>query len=276
MPNLRSLNFAHQDLRNRSFRRQALNGADFRGADIRGCDFSQAQLVGANFTGAKAGQSRQQIVRLGAIVGLVAGIMADLVSQLIFGALGQVPSGSAWGFIVALYISLGMAGGLSGIRSVLKPRSLASQVAGLLSGISSAALAGFYYAGSLSGKNSMMAIVGAVSLGSLMAIVLFRYRTAIVAVIVDTTGAITAYGFAFFIYANGLTWFHIHQIGLGSFMVSLALLYLWLTLNSLVLTYQHIRQVPGTKFRHANLTHTCFEATQFNNTDFEGALRLED
>lgn len=276
MPNLRSLNFVNQDLRNRSFRRQFLSGANFQGADIRGCDFSQAQLVGANFTNAKAGQSRQQIVRLGMIVALVAGIMIDAVSQLIFGALGQIPGGSTWGFIIALYICLGVAGGMSGLRNVLKPRSPASKIAGWLAGSTSAALVGFYYGGSLAGKNAPMAIVGAIGLGGLMAIMLVRQQTATLTVIVDTAGTITAYGFAFFVYTNGLTWLHIRQIGWGGLMAVLALLYLWLTLNSLILTYQHICQVPGTRFCHANLTHARFEAAQLNNTDFEGALRLDD
>lgn len=276
MPNPRSIHFVNQDLRNRSFRRQSLNGADFRGADIRGCDFSQAQLVGADFTNAKAGQSRQQILRLGVIIIIVAGIMVDTVSQLIFGALGQVPGGSAWGFIVALYLSLGVAGGLSGIRRLLKLRSRVSRTADWLSGVASSALVGFYYGGSLSGKNATIAIVGALSLAGVMALILFRNRSATLAAIVATAGAVAAYGFAFFVCTNALTWLHIQQIGVGGLLVVLSLIYLWLTLNSLVLAYCLIRQAPGTRFHNANLTHARFEAAQLNNTDFTGAVRLED
>ncbi|MGI0487514.1 pentapeptide repeat-containing protein [Pantanalinema rosaneae CENA516] len=276
MPNLRSLNFVNQDLRNRSFRQKALNGADFRGADIRGCDFSQAQLVGANFTHAKMGQSRQQIVRLLILIAIVAGVMAHTVSQLIFGALGQVPGGSAWGFILALYMSLGIAGGMSGMSIILKPRSRANRSALWLAGVASSTLVGFFYGGSLTGNNAMLAIGGAVGWGSLTAIGLLRYRTVAIAAIVTTAGAVAAYGFAFLVYAHALTWWQIQQTGLGGLLMILALFYLWLTLNALVVTYHQIRQAPGTVFRGANLTHTRFEAVQFSNTDFEGALRLED
>lgn len=276
MSNLRSLNFAHQDLRNRCFRRQPLNGADFRGADIRGCDFSQAQLVGANFTNAKAGQSRQQMVRSVGLVIIVAGMMAHPVSQLLFGVMGQVPGSAAWGFVPALYISLGIAGGLSGVSRCLKPRSRAGRVANWLSGVVSSALVGFFYGGSLTGNNATMAIIAAVGLGGLMAIGRLQKQTAIGDAIVTTAGAVAAYGFAFLVYTHALTGLHIQQVGWGSLFAVLSLFYLWLTLNSLVLTYQQLRQVPGTSFRHANLTHARFESAQLNNTDFTEALRLED
>src|SRR3712207_3200023 len=104
------LNFANRDLRNRSFKGQNLNGANFSGSDIRGCDFSYALLQGANFERVRAGQTPKQFIILVLVAGVVAWLTADALSQMIFGSLGKTPAEPAWSYILALGISMAIAG----------------------------------------------------------------------------------------------------------------------------------------------------------------------
>ena len=270
MPPRSPLVFANQDLRNRSFRGQLLNEADFSGADLRGCDFSGTELLGANFERATLGQTiRQKAIWVGIAiaVGLVTG---QAVSHLISGALGQVPSDRAWGYVIALFISLCIAGISSGLRMILLPRSKVNRLALRLSAVLSAAVNGFYYAGNLMEKDPQWAIAGAI-VGSVFTGLWFNRCGISGAMAATLAGAIMGYGAAFLAGAAAIGFLSTKHFAGGILLSCLTLVLLWLTLQSFKLTWHQIRQAPGTLFRGANLTDALFDGVSLNHTDFSNA-----
>lgn len=270
-----TLNFTDQDLRNRSFRKQILNGADFTGADLRGCDFRGAQLMNACFEGVKTGQTnRQKAIWISTIV-LTFIIMGHAISHLVFGSLGQTPADKAWNYVIALVFSLAIAGACSSLSTFIRS-SRCKRIAIVLSGVTSGALAGFFYAGVAAGKSPQWAIAGAISGSLLSGIVTTAWQRTTSTVIVTMSGAIAAYGFAFLTGTLSLSLFnlaHLKQEYLvpGLLVGGLSLFYLGLTLNAVSTTIKKIQQAPGTSFRRANLTNAHFNNTRFTQTDFTHA-----
>ena len=266
------LNFANQDLRNRSFKGQNLNGADFSGCDLRGCDFSHALLQGANFERVKTGQTPRQSISslvLAVVVGLLS---ADVFSQMIFGLLGRTPAEGGWSFVIALNVSLAISGTFSGLRVMMRPKSLARRIATIVSGAASGGLLGFFYGGSTTNNNAQFAIAGAVFGGVLMALICLRVRHPLVAVAVAAVGAVAGYGFAFFTGATAIAYLSVQKLVWGVFWGALSLAYIGLTMNSLILAVREIRRASGTSFRGADLTGAKFDHARFQNTDLSGAV----
>lgn len=266
------LNFANQDLRNRSFKGQNLNGADFSGCDLRGCDFSHALLQGANFERVKTGQTPRQFIPSVVVAVVVALISADAFSKMIFGLLGRTPAEGGWSFVIALGVSLAISGTFSGLRVMMRPKSLTRRIATIISGAASGALLGFFYAGSTTDNNAQFAIAGAVLGGVLMALICWRVRHPLVAVAVAAVGAVAGYGFAFFTGATAITYLSVQKFVWGVFWGALSLAYIALTMNSLILMVREIRQGCGTSFRRADLTQAKFDRAILPNADFSGAV----
>ncbi|HEY9832087.1 MAG TPA: pentapeptide repeat-containing protein [Stenomitos sp.] len=266
------LNFANQDLRNRSFKGQNLNGADFSGCDLRGCDFSHALLQGANFERVKTGQTPRQFIPSVVHAVVMALISADAFSKMIFGLLGRTPAEGGWSFVIALGVSLAISGTFSGLRVMMRPKSLTRRIATIISGAASGALLGFFYAGSTTDNNAQFAIAGAVLGGVLMALICWRVRHPLVAVAVAAVGAVAGYGFAFFTGATAITYLSVQKFVWGVFWGALSLAYIGLTMNSLILMVREIRQGCGTSFRRADLTQAKFDRAILPNTDFSGAV----
>lgn len=265
-------NFTNQDLRNRSFRGQNLNGADFSGCDIRGCDFSYALLQGANFERVRVGQTPIHFIPLALIALVVAVVAVNAVSRMIFGALGRTAAEPAWSFVLALYASLGIAGACSGLRVIIGTQSKVWRIATTLSGTLSGALLSFFYAGSSTANNPRIAIAAAVVGGIVMAVSSLLFRRGLVPVAVSTAGAVTGYGFAFFIGTIASAGLSTQNWILGILWGSLSIGYLWLTMNSLILTVREIRETGRTSFKGADLTHAKFESARLENADFQGAI----
>jgi hypothetical protein len=262
-----SPNFARQDLRNRSFRGQVLNSADFTGSDLRGCDFSRSSLVGATFERARLGSSRRQRATLGTIALLMALLMGHAVSQMVFGAMGQTPAEPAWSYVVALYISLGIAGSIG--LYPLKP-AVIGKLLPLLSVTASGALLGFFYGGSATKNNPQVAIVAAI-IGTLLAPgSTLRWRTGKIAF--TSAATVAAYGFAFLMGTTVLAYLVAFRLLEGFSLGLVTLAYLWLTLKALILAVHQIRQFPGTCFRSANLTDASFVDVDLRQADFKGAI----
>ncbi len=272
MTNSSPLIFVNQDLRNRSFKRQKLNGADFSGCDLRGCNFSHAQLQGANFERVRTGQSARQLITLIGVTGIVALFAANAVSRMTFGALGRTAAESAWSFVLALYISLAIAGAFSGVRVITGSKLIAGRVATIVSGAASGALLGFFYGGSTTDNNPQIAIASAVLGGVIMAIASFRVRGGFVAVAVAIAGAITGYGFAFLMGTTAIAFLSTQQFVWGIIWGTLSAAYIWLTINSLRLAIREIRETCGTSFKGADLTNARFDGARLENTDFSGAV----
>ncbi|UBF27931.1 pentapeptide repeat-containing protein [Kovacikia minuta CCNUW1] len=278
------LDFANQDLRNRSFKGKHLQGANFRGADIRGCNFSHALLIDANFERVRTGQTRRQLLVLVSVAVAVGLLVADAVSRLIFGALGQTPQEPAWNYVLALYVSLGIAATGIGVSALTKTYTIAP-IAKVISGVASGALVGFFYGGvngnqllalfhqkSAGENNPRTAIAGAVLLGLGMAIANIKCSRGFVSVVVAAAGTVTAYGFAFLMGTTAIACLSTHRWFWGLTLSLLSLLYLWLTLKALTLTIHSIKHFWGTTFRNANLTNAQFAGAELRNTDFTGAI----
>ncbi|MBM0743640.1 pentapeptide repeat-containing protein [Phormidium sp. CLA17] len=269
----RSRSYTNQDLRNQSFRGQSLNGADFSGADLRGCDFSGAELIGANFERMKTGQTaRQQVIWMGIAIAVFL-ISGHAMSLLGSGALGQTPSDRGWGYVLALYISLCAAGIISGLRIVWPPRSRANHWALVLSAMIAAAVSGFYYAGIAMEKNPQWAIAGAVVSSVFTGLVLNRWRGISGAIAATMAGTVMGYGAAFLTGAMAIGFLSTQHFAGGLLLGCLTLVLIWLTLQSLKLTWHQIHQAPGTLFRCANLTNAQFDGASLIHTDFSKAQR---
>ena len=269
-------NFANQDLRNRSFKGQNLNGADFSSSDIRGCDFSHTLLRGANFERVKAGQTPRQLITLVGIAVVVALVTANAFSQMIFGVLGRTAAERGWSFVIALYVSLAIAGTFCAARAMTGSRSIAGRVATIVSGAASGALLGFFYGGSTTNNNAQMAIAGAVMGGLVIAIaIIFRVGSRFIAVAVLVAGAVAGYGFAFLVGTIAITYLSVQKLVGGIIWGTLSIAYIGLTITSLTLTVREIRDACGTSFRGADLTNARFDNGTLQNTDFRGAVGYE-
>jgi Pentapeptide repeats (8 copies) len=275
--------FSGRTVRDRSFRGQVLRGANFSNTDIRGCNFSGADLTGATFDGAIAGQTlRQKIIWVGVAIGALL-LTGHPVSRLGFSSLGQTPDDRAWGFVVALCISLLLAGGLAGVRFWLK--GAARRWCTVVSGIASGALLGFFYAGTIaewinpkieSSAQAPWAIAGAVVGSVLVAILGTRMRVPSVAIGVSVAGAIAAYGFALFIGATGITFLSVQQWLGGVIFLMLCGVYLGFTVAAFAIALAEIRHSPGTRFDGAILTKATFANAKMHQTDFSRAIGLLD
>ncbi|MBE9126494.1 MULTISPECIES: pentapeptide repeat-containing protein [unclassified Coleofasciculus] len=256
------LKFANQDLRNHSFKGQNLNGADFSGSDIRGCDFSYASLQGANFERVKVGQTPRQFITVVGVAVVVALLAVDAIARMIFGSLGRTPGEPAWAYILALYISMGIAGVGSGIRGITGTKSIAGRIATVMSGTASGALLGFFYGGSTTGNNPQIATAAAVLGGMVMAVISFRARNRLVAVAVSVAGAVAGYGFAFLVGTIAIAFLSVQKLVGGVVWGILSLGFLRLTMNSLTFVARDIRSFSGTSFKGADLTNAVFDVSK--------------
>ncbi len=263
--------FKNQNLQARSFQHQNLQGADFSGADIRGCNFNHAQLAGANFERVKAGLSPQKLVGLSGITIAIALLIADALSRLIFSALGQIPDGSAWSLVLVLYGVLSLAGASAGV-SLLKNISLKiSRLAGTVSAVVSGALLGFFYAGSASGNNPTVAIAGAIAAGLVLLVACVFGHQTLIKIAIATLTTVTTYAAAFLLGATASVSLSAQQ-SIGFAWAIAALIYVWLTLNSLKSILRSLKLASTTSFQGTNLTDARFDQADLNHTDFSRSI----
>lgn len=272
MTNSHPRSFANRDLRDRSFKHQALSGVDFSSADLRGCDFSRAQLIGANLQGIKTGQTLRQVIVRGAVAIAVMLGFGDAVMRLVYGSLGQTSDERAWSYVLVLCGVLGIAGAVSAARSFMSRKSRLAGLAGHLTASLSAALLGFYYAGSLAGNNPQAATAGAIGGGALLLLISIWLKMPIVTIATTTAGAVAAYGAAFFSGAWAIAFLSTRSGVWGLLLSAVSLLYFWLTVRSLILLARQFRYAIGTSFWGANLTNAQFDGTPLPNTDFSNAI----
>jgi hypothetical protein len=269
MTNGHDLNLTDRELRNRSFKGRNLKGANFSGSDLRGCNFSNAFLVGANFERVRTGVTLGRVMILATVGAIVAFLMALAVNRTVFSSLGEPLGGRKGSFIVALLVSLSLAGTGAAVKTVMATRF--GSVVSTLSGTASGALLGFFYAGIATGEKPQAAIAGAVVFGVLMGIASLRNQTGAVAVAVASAAAVASYGLAFWLWAFALAFLTGQQLVWGILLSLLSLTYIGFTLSSLVLAFKEIRNSSGTSFRNADLTNASFANAQLKNTDFSGA-----
>lgn len=262
------LDFAGCDCRHQSFRGRSLVGADFSGADLRGCDFTRANLTGANLTQATLGHTRRQWALRGGVAIAASLISGHAISNLVFGSLGQTPADKAWNYVVALVISLSLAGAMPGFAQVPQPRLRRLGLG--LAAIAGGAVMGFFYIGVAFGKQPTWAIVGSVGGGLGLGLLWFTGHL-LSRIVSQVISAIAAYGVAFLLGTVAISFVSLNNLGDGLLLGTIALFYLGCTYN-LLFTLRRTLAHPGTGFRHAILTHVQFTPAQLAHADLTGAV----
>jgi hypothetical protein len=261
-----SNHFSHKNLRDRSFKGQNLIGVNFSGSDLRGCDFSQAQLVGANFQNIRTGRTLKQVLPFGIVVIVVALLLFYVLSRLIFASLGQTPEDPAWTYVLVLYGILGLAG--MSAADKFKPLNVIFRS---VSAAASSALLGFFYVGSWTQDNPKFAIAGAIAFGLIAAGASF-WNCQAIAIALTTARAITRYGLAFLVATVAIN--HLStQNPWGLLWGFLSMLYIQFSITALLSLVQQFKQIGGTSFRGATVTHANFDHAKLSpTTDFSNAI----
>ena len=182
----------------------------------------------------------RQVAVLVAVAAIVAVLMGSAVARTVFSALGEPVGGQKGSYIVALLVSLSLAGAGTGL-TILMPRRFGI-VANALSATASGALLGFFYGGLAAGKNPAFAVAGAVIGGILMGAGSLRFRTGAAAVAVAVAGAVGGYGFAFWLWTVALAFLTGGRLIEGIFLSGLSLGYIGLTVSSVRLAVKKIKR----------------------------------
>lgn len=194
-------------------------------------------------------------------LGLVALVAIHAVSTLLFSVLGLSISSPSWPFVPRLAGVLAIATGAITVQSFSYSRQqqcrrlIMYRISGLLSGLASGAVLGFFYVGSWKGNHIVWAFgglaAGSVLLGLLAVLVygaqdrkedLVRVtrRTIVfrwLGVAIALTSSICAYGFAYGLGAWAWSALHTGRLGLAIVLGGLSLLSLWCVRRSwLVIT----------------------------------------
>ncbi|MEB3232399.1 MAG: pentapeptide repeat-containing protein [Leptolyngbyaceae bacterium] len=248
MKSMSNLDFSGQDWRDRSFRNHNLRYADFTGADVRGCDFRGADLTGVRFTNARLGRTPRQIILTVIPTLLLVWLSITAFSQMIFGGLGTTRDHSAWGYTMALNVSLALAGGMTGVQRWRSLPPFCRQLCPILAHMATGALLGFFYGGTWSGNQAPVAIAAAIILGLLGIAVGWGWGPRWLGAGLTVSGAIAAYGFCFSAgtHASALT--HTQQYGSGLLWWGISLAYLVGTVRSLSLAVERLGRSMGTCF----------------------------
>lgn len=184
----------------------------------------------------------KQLIPLVLVIGVVAGLTVNAFSSMIFGSLGTTTAEPTWSYILALGISLAIAGAFCGVRVMTGSKSIVGRIATTISGAASGALLGFYYGGTTTNNNPKIAIAGAILGGVVIALVIILVRRGFVNLAVTLAGAIAGYGFAFFAGAIAIAHLSTQRFLMGIFWSSLSTSYIWLTINSLILVVREIKR----------------------------------
>lgn len=193
-----------------------------------------------NFEPVPTGITFKRVMVLVAVAAIVAAVMGLAVIQTVFSSLGEPVGGRSWSYIVALLVSLSIAGAGSGVKMVI-PRRFRI-LANALSATASGALLGFFYGGLAAGKNPQVAVASAVIGAIIIGTGSLKFRTGTGAVAVAVAGAIGGYGFAFWVWAVGLAFLTAQRLIEGIFLSGLSLTYLGLSVSSLLVAVKEIKR----------------------------------
>ncbi|MEO1403284.1 MAG: pentapeptide repeat-containing protein [Cyanobacteria bacterium J06635_1] len=251
------ITFINRDLRNRSFYKQDLRNAVFDHCDLRGCDFRYAQLQGTTFQQVRFGVARSRLLGFSAIAFGVVILAFNAISHMLFGALGTTSENPAWRFVVALYVSLAIAG-LVALPRGCWPRPVRSLWT--LPIAAAGALLGFYYGGIAATEDPQIAIVAA-SLAGLSAglMCVARSQASWFTGLMTIVGAVAAYGVAFAAVGMASAGFSTGHILVGLGWSLLALLYFALALKGLEDSRQSLVRAASTQFQGTDLSQTHFD-----------------
>ncbi|MBD2042710.1 low-complexity protein [Microcoleus sp. FACHB-672] len=193
-----------------------------------------------NFERVPTGITFKRVAVLVVVAVILTVLMGSAVARTVFSSLGEPVGGRKWSYIVALLVSLSVAGAGSGLKTFM-PRRFRT-VANTLSATASGALLGFFYGGLAAGKNPAFAVAAAVIGGILIGAGSLRFRTGVGAVAVAVAGAVGGYGFAFWLWAVALAFLSGEKLIEGFFLSGLSLVYIGLTVSSLLLAVKEIKR----------------------------------
>ncbi len=194
------------------------------------------------FEKAKIGKIQPQQILLLILALTIGAIFADAVSRLVFASLGQTPAEPAWNYVLVLYFCLWIAATGIAIHAMFRPPASIATLTQIVSGVVAGALTGFYYGGSLTNNTARWAIVGAIIGGVLATILWWRLPTRVVAVAGAVIGTIAAYGFTFVTWSWAIAFLSTHHYLPGISLNLFSLLYLWATVQNLILVFREIRR----------------------------------
>ncbi len=197
----------------------------------------------------------------------IALLTADALFRLIFSALGQVPNGSAWSFVLLLYGILSLVGACIGVSLFKSRATKIRRIAHLIAAISSGALLGFFYAGSASGKNPNLAIGGAVVAGLGMVGLSQGSRPAWIQTAIATLTTVTVYAAAFLLGATASSSLSAQQFDLGLICAIGCLVYVGLAWSQLKAVVRSLKLAATTSFEGADLTAAIFDRTERDRGD---------
>jgi Pentapeptide repeats (8 copies) len=293
--------FSRRNLKNRSFKNRDLTAANFEGADIRGCNFSGAILSGADFTNARAGLTLRQRVFLAALIAIVAGVVGDLMSRLVFSTVGQPPLDPAAPHLQFLYVMLSLTGFSPAWIAIANRRrfgKVAAIAAGVLSGAVVGFVAGFFCPDRIQHQLALLYQQKLPqSLISLNQVLSDLIATKVTVAVQSTVGGALVMGLlshfyqktwfklvlsvisAMLSYATAVMWgviasayFHAGNFQTGILFSLLTLVYLGCTTLSLSRISYEWQHAIGTSFRGAELTQANFDFADLRNTDFSKAI----
>lgn len=253
-----SLKFINQDLRQRSFKRRNLQQAVFSGCDLRGCNFQGADLQGATFIACRVGFSPVSLAIATVLIVSFALLMFYAISSMVFGAMGILPGHPAWPYTMVLYAVLAIAATSSGLqtahRSIARPACFGT-------GVANGTLIGFFYAGSLTNNNPLIAILGAITLGILGLLIIWQVQNALAYALITILGAISTYGFVWVLWTSASSYLTTGSWGPGFMLAGLSILYLGATLRIVAYACQSVACHANTSFRRSNLANCTFVDT---------------
>ncbi|MEM9216670.1 MAG: pentapeptide repeat-containing protein [Cyanobacteria bacterium P01_F01_bin.150] len=255
-----TVDFPHQDWRDCSFRGKDLRQISFELADVRGCDFRGAQLAGATFKNAKLGRTRRQMIVVAIAVMAMVILAFHAFSHMFFGGLGTIRDDPAWGYVLALQISLALAGGMTGLQACSYPlwQRLGQTPSGyfhwfrvgtaMIGVMASCALIGFFYGGDLSGNNPQVAIATSVVLGIVGLAIGKGLGPRWLLAGLTLVGAIAAYGFFLTSGTNASSLFYGQRYALSFLWLGVSALYLKWTLDAFMFAIRRINAAMSTCF----------------------------
>jgi|GEM_PF-3018352 len=192
---------------------------------------------------------------------------------MLFGVLGITAEDPNYPYLIALLLFLATAG-LS--CAAIKIRGRAHKLMRFIAGLTTSAVLGFFYSGTLIKDDPQVAMVAAAVLGVVGATVSVITNNQLIKIAICTVGGCAAYGVLFFTGTRATSLLSLQRVLAGSAWGLLTLLCLGLTLKILAIILTYLKEFACTSWRGADLTDATFNGIQADaNTIISRDGRIE-
>ena len=165
-------------------------------------------------------------------------LAANAVAGMLFSSLGKTWGSRGWNYVLALWIILATTGVSAGLAGYLPVEfKLARRTCAVISTALSGAILGFYYGGTASDHNAIIAIISSVALGLIFALLTRQEQIKIAVALIS---AIAAYGFGFFAGTQGIALISVSSPG-GGIWILVCCLYLLMAIANLLAGFRLAR-----------------------------------